>query len=164
AHKHADSSTLPGIALAPGAYSSVLIKDFGVVMANQMPYASAPHLLPPVEQVVFPRNPALVSILVLASVIAAAVAVVLGVFRRRHALAAVTGAIFVLSFVTSVGGHMYMAYELNRLGMQEAIMLRVCLVVWLAAAIDCAMERRTAKHTRGNALTQPCGETETVAR
>ncbi|MGH3545213.1 MAG: hypothetical protein ACRDPW_04745 [Mycobacteriales bacterium] len=146
AYKNADSSTAKFILTAPDDYLRLLVRDLPAVLADRVSYANSPTVLPPVEAVAFPEKQQQVWALMAAGLAITGGALAVGAFRQHRVLTVSLGIVMVTALGSAIAGHMYGAYEFSRLGAQEAILLRICFIVFAAITLDCLLHRAKLSH------------------
>ncbi len=128
----------------PGHFARITRGSLAEMLGGAV-YARRPRALPRVQDgLFFPRPTWALRGLLLAFVLALAAVAATGALRRS-ALAAAGGALVVVSGVSALVGTLYSAGEYPRFGIQEAILMRVGLIVMLAAALDAFVLGRRAR-------------------
>jgi hypothetical protein len=92
--------------------------------------------------VAWPENSLVLPIAAAATLLVIIVGAVFRLFRRRPGLYTAGFALVAVSLASTVAGLMYTAGEYARFGIQEAIGLRIGLVILVAATVDALIARR----------------------
>ncbi|WFE40370.1 hypothetical protein [Micromonospora sp. WMMD998] len=127
------------------------------------PVAALPALP---ERVFFPDPDRVLPVTGLIVVLAAAVGALTRGFRRARWTAAAGGLLVAASTASAVAGTLFTAGEYARFGIQEAVLLRVGLILLVAATIEAAVtavgQRRATAHREPTATTpDPPAEEDT---
>ena len=144
----------------PGAYVGTLATSLPRALGGgpYSSYAKPVKMLPlPVQRAVFPPPPRELPTLGIALLVVAAAALVAGAFRRGRWLAYVGIGLVVVSLLSILSALTLSAGEYARFGIQEAVLVRVGIIVLLVAAID-ALPSLTGRWRRTPApLPDPVG-------
>ncbi|OZV80975.1 hypothetical protein CA850_12510 [Micromonospora echinospora] len=135
----------------PGHYATTTREDLRYALGGHPlhTYGKPVTMLPTtVQRAYFPPVTVVLPALVVAGLVAVAVAVASGAWRRRPWLV-VAGLAAALASVASVlVSLMFSAGEYSRFGIQEAIYLRVALILLVVVALDTASTRWAARRGR----------------
>ncbi len=151
-HKNAGSSGYRFALADPSLYVRETLRVLPASLSGEVNRGSA--VLPEaVERAVFPRR-AVLDTLAGGYLSALVVAAVAGAFRRRKVLVYTSLGVFVASVVSMFVELMYSAGDYVRFGIQEAVLIRIAIVLMAVAAID-ALIGRLRDEAPARALPEP---------
>jgi hypothetical protein len=136
-------------ALADPVHFARLTKGVMASMLGGTSYASPAKALPRVQDTIFFPSPAGILRVLLGVFSLALVAIVATRALQRATWLAATGtALVVTSGVSALVGSLYSAGAYSRFGIQEAVLMRVGLIMMVTAAIDALVLRRRRRPDR----------------
>jgi hypothetical protein len=133
---------------APGPY---LRYTWGVLpksVAGTVIARTGTPLPTPVEHVAFPSTRRVLPAILATLAVACAAALGTGAWTRRRALVVTAVTVALTSAASIVAGIMYAVGVFERYGVQEAIALRLSILMLLAAALDAVLMRRSRRSRR----------------
>ncbi|GAA4693621.1 hypothetical protein [Phytohabitans rumicis] len=141
--RNASSSGIRFALAAPGLFASY-VDQVAPASLGGAQYGKMDRFVPTkVDRFAFPAKVRLIKRLVAGIVLALVAAVAAVALRRQRLLALVGVAVLVVSLGGLVSGLLYSAGEYVRFGIQEAVFLRVGLVIAVIAGIDAMLSRRS---------------------
>jgi hypothetical protein len=128
--------------IAPVEFSRVIGAAMPRTWAGAAWYGHVPQVLPGwLALLIFPPSGIAMWCLAGAVLVAFGAAVLTGQWRRRRALFACCVGVVATAIVSPVAGLIYASTEFERQGIQETLLLRICVVVLLALAADEVVRR-----------------------
>jgi hypothetical protein len=152
-HQNAGSSGYRFALADPSLYARETLRVLPASLSGEVNRGSA--VLPEaVERAVFPPQRVVLDTLAGGYLSALVVAAVAGAFRRRKVLVYTSLGVFVASVVSIFAELMYSAGDYVRFGIQEAVFIRLAIVLTAIAAID-ALIGRLRNEAPARALPEP---------
>ncbi|XTZ16637.1 hypothetical protein ACQSSU_04390 [Micromonospora echinospora] len=132
----------------PGHYLATTGRILPEALNGPLPNAygtTVPMLPAPVRSVYFPARDLVLPLGAAVALLAVVLGGWGGAWRRRRWLMAAGVVLIPVSLVSVLASLMFSAGEYSRFGIQEAIYLRIALVLLVVAVVDAALDRRAEK-------------------
>jgi hypothetical protein len=149
-HGQAFQYRLPFV--APGAYAAITRSVLPDAFSVPSFYGGVPFLFPQaIERIVFPKKDNVLGVLFGGWAVALAVAVAAGAWRRHRLLLATALIGTACALATHAVTLLVSATEFGRVGVQESLLFRLCVLLLLVVALDTTVQRLRDRRAVGSA-------------
>jgi hypothetical protein len=148
--QNAQNATVRFARVAPIAFARLTLDRMPASFAGSTVYGDAPHIIPGVVQMLFPSNAVGTLAVVFGGLGIGAAAFAFARAHRSHrAVLFIAAMLIATAFASQLAGLLFAGSEYQRMGIQEAIMVRIAAILLICAAVDAFLVRSpSAPHAR----------------